>query len=318
MKRVLTIALFFFFTYSTFAQTIEWKPIASLPAGYGSGEAVSLNNKIYFVAGRSTIGNDHFYEYSPESNTWKRLADIPNPTANLALAAVDNKIYAIGGDRFQNTNREYNPETNTWKVLEPMPTARQHIDCGIYGNNIYITGGLTSWKSISKKTEVYNVATQEWTTKAPIPSLRNNSAIVSKDSIIYVIGGSGSKDDIWYGIKSVESYHIKTDSWEQKNDLPFMLFKPGAVVVNNEIILLGGLTETNGENVCLDKVLIYKSETDKWIEISPLPARNVFFACANIGNKIYIIGGSTGGMPNWDYYSEVYEGEFIMDNAKGL
>jgi len=315
MKKIIIIAVLLLVLSSSFAQTIVWKQLASLPEGYGSGEAISLNNKIYFVAGRSPKETEHFYEFNPKSDTWKRLADIPNPATNLAMTAVNGKIYAIGGDKFQSTNREYNPQTDTWKILEPMPTARQHIDCGTYGNDIFITGGLTSWKNISQKTEVFNTAINTWTEKASIPSLRNNAAIVSRDSIIYVIGGSGSKDDIWAGIKSVECYNIKTDSWVQKKDLPFMLFKPGAVVVNNEIIVLGGLSEANGKDICSNKVLIYKPDTDNWVETTPLPAKNVFFACTSIGSKIYVIGGTSGGIPKWDYYSEVYEGKFITNNS---
>lgn len=298
------------------AQTIVWKQLASLPEGYGSGEAISLNSKIYFVAGRAAKRTEYFYEFNPKLNAWKKLANIPRPATNLAMTAVNGKIYAIGGDNFQNTNREYDPQTNTWKILEPMPTARQHIDCGTYGNNIFIIGGLTSWKNISQKTEVFNVTRNTWTEKVSIPSLRNNAAIVSKDSIIYVIGGAGSKDDIWAGIKSVECYNIKSDSWVQKKDLPFRLFKPGAIVVDNEIIVLGGLSEVNGKSTCLEKVLMYKTETDNWVETTPLPAKNVFFACTSIGNKIYVIGGSTGGIPNWNYYSTVYEGELITNNSK--
>ena len=31
----------------------DWKKLADLPEGYYCGEAVSLNNEIYFVAGRN-------------------------------------------------------------------------------------------------------------------------------------------------------------------------------------------------------------------------------------------------------------------------
>lgn len=298
------------------AQTIVWKQLASLPEGYGNGEAISLNNKIYFVAGQSPKRTNHFYEFNPKSNTWKRLADIPNPATNLAMTTVNEKIYAIGGDQFQSVNREYDLQNNTWKILEPMPTARQHIDCVTYGNNIFITGGLTSWKNISQKTEVFNIAKKRWTEKASIPSLRHNAAVASKDSIIYIIGGCGSKDNIWAGINSIECYDIKTDLWLKKKELPFLISKPGVVVVNNNIIVLGGHSEANGKDICSKKVRIYNHETNNWVDTTPLPTKNVFFGCTSIGNKIYVIGGTSGGIPNWEYYSTVYEGELITNNAK--
>lgn len=314
MKKFLVTMMLFLVISSTFAQTIVWKEVASLPEGYYSGEAVSLNNEIYFVAGRRDKSKtSFFYKFTPKTNKWLKLADIPHPTTNLALAAVKGKIYAIGGDLFKDTNREYNPETNTWRILEPMPTARQHIDCGVFGDEIYIMGGLTSWKNITKTHEAYNVLSNTWLEKAAIPSLRNNAAVVSLDSLIYVIGGAGTKENIWGDILTVETYNGNSNKWVQKNDLPLLLFKPGAVVVNSEIIILGGQTIINDKDDCSDKVFIYKPEIDKWIETTPLPAKNVFFGCASIENKIYVIGGTIGGNPDWESYPAVYEGTLIYD-----
>ncbi len=313
MKKTILMIALCAFIISSFAQTITWKKVASLPEAYGSGEAVTLNNKIYFVAGRTSRTCPYFYEYDPKINTWKKLANIPNPTTNLALAAVNGKIYAIGGDQFQDTNREYNPKTNTWKLLKPMPTARQHIDCGIYEDKIYITGGLTSWENITTKHEVYDVSSNTWTEKAAIPGLRQNAAVVTVDSLIYVIGGSGTKNDIWGDLLTVETYNIKSDKWTRKNDLPQILFKPAAVVINKQIIALGGATRIGGKDQCSDKIFIYKPETDQWVKISNLPVKNVFFGCTSIDNKIYVIGGTNGGHPSWANYSEVYEGEIIKN-----
>jgi len=319
MKRVFITTLFCLIFYSCFAQTIAWKQLASLPEGYYGGEAVSLNNEIYFVSGRSDSSlSAFFYKFNPKENQWIKLADIPDPAMNTAIAAVNGKIYVIGGDLFKNTNREYNPQNNTWKIVEPMPTGRQHIDCGVYGNNIYISGGLTSWKNITKNNEVYNVLSNTWSEKADIPSLRNNAAFVTLDSLIYVIGGAGTKDNIWGDIWTVETYNVNSDKWVRKNDLPLLLFKPAAVVVNNDIIVMGGQSMINGKEDTSKKVFIYNSETDQWIETSPLPIKNVFFACATVGNKIYVIGGTVGGNPSWDSYPEVYEGEFITNNSKDI
>jgi N-acetylneuraminic acid mutarotase len=317
MKKIFITIMLLTAICSSFAQTIIWKKKAELPKGYYCGEAISLNNEIYLVVGRDDVStSSFFYKFNPQKNQWEKLADIPNPATNLALAAVNEKIYAIGGDKFQNTNREYNPQTNTWKIMEPMPTARQHIDCGVYENKIHIAGGLTSWKSITKKHEVYDVAKNTWSEKVSIPSLRNNAAVVTVDSLIYVIGGAGTKEDIWGDIKSVETYNINSDKWEKRNDLPILLFKPASIVVNKILIVLGGQSLIDGENDCSKKVFIYKPQADRWIETTPLPAKNVFFGCTSLENKIYVIGGTVGGNPNWESYSTVYEGELITDNYK--
>ena len=314
MKKLLITIIILNSICLSFGQTIAWKQLAPLPEGYYLGEAVSFNKEIYFVTGRTdTKITPFFYKFTPKKNQWVKLANIPKPTMNLALAAVNGKIYAIGGDTFKDTNREYNPLTNTWKIVEPMPTARQHIDCGVLGNDIFIMGGLTSWKDITKKNEAYNVLSNTWSEKAAIPSLRNNAAVVALDSLIYVIGGAGTKENIWGDVWTVETYNMISDKWVQKNNLPLLLFKPGAVVVNNEIYILGGQTRINGKDDCSDKVFIYKPKSDKWVEITQLPKKNVFFGCVTIENKIYVIGGTIGGNPDWETYNTIYEGEVIYN-----
>ncbi len=317
MKKTMITVILFIAICSSFAQTIVWKELASLPEAYNGGEAVNLNNEIYFVAGRTkTSKSASFYKFNPQKNQWTKLADVPKPATNFALAVVKGKIYAIGGDLFQDANREYDPKTDSWKLLKPMPTARQHINCGVYENKIYIAGGLTSWEKITQKHEVYDVLSNSWSEKAAIPSLRNNATVVSLDSLMYVFGGAGTQDNIWGDIITVETYNVKSDTWMRKNDLPQLLFGSGVTVVNNEIIVLGGQTREGKIEDATTKVFIYKAKSDRWIETTPLPIKNVFFGCTSIENKIYVIGGTVGGNPNWDNYSTVYEGEVISSETK--
>ncbi|PLX15944.1 MAG: hypothetical protein C0597_08290, partial [Marinilabiliales bacterium] len=99
MKRIILFLICSVFILSSQAQTIVWKELASLPEGYNGGEAVTLNNEIYFIAGRTkTAKSAAFYKFNPQQNQWTRLADIPQSATNFAMATVNRKIYAIGGD----------------------------------------------------------------------------------------------------------------------------------------------------------------------------------------------------------------------------
>ncbi len=53
MKKVIFFLIFSVFIGSSYGQTIVWKQLASIPEGYYSGEAVTLNKEIYFVTGRN-------------------------------------------------------------------------------------------------------------------------------------------------------------------------------------------------------------------------------------------------------------------------
>ena len=310
--RLISIALLVTFIQTgANAQTIVWKKLALLPETCSGGGAVVLNNKIYYAPGSHAprSGTSDFYMFDISANTWIKLADMPEVRGNFAIAEVSGKIFAIGGGKrgVTSTNYKYTPETDTWQTCDSMPTARQHIDCGVVDNKIYIIGGIISFKTITKKNEVYDIKTDTWTERASIPSLRNCPAIVTMDSLIYVIGGGGSENSIWKPITTVECYNTKTDEWTTKSDLPFVLYKPGAVVVNNKIVVLGG---QNAKGKSLSSVLIYDIKSDSWKSTTPLPKINCFAGYASVGNKIYIIGGTTSD-PDWTYYSDVYEGTIV-------
>lgn len=292
-----------------FTQEIVWKKLASLPQPCAGGGAAVMGNKIYFVASghAARTSTKDFYVYDIATDKWEQLADIPASKGNMAVEEISGKLFVIGGDPFTKTNFEYNPETNTWDSLSPMPTGRQHIDGAVVNNKIYIIGGLTSWTSFTKKTEVYDAATDTWEEKAPIPTLRNNAATAVLDSLIYVIGGAGTETDIWKTIATVECYNTNTDTWTTKSNLPNVVFKPTALTVNGKMFLLGG-QNVNGQS--LKSVFVYDEANDKWKNTTPLPKINCFAGYAAVGNKIYVIGGTTSD-PGWTYYSDVYEGTVI-------
>ncbi len=94
--------------------------------------------------------------------------------------------------------------------------------------------------------------------------------------------------------------------------MPFVLFKPGAVLVGNKIVVLGG-QDQSGKS--LASVLIYDIKSDTWESTTPLPKINCFAGYTSVGNKIYVIGGTTSS-PGWTYYSDVYEGTIIDSTNK--
>ncbi len=294
-------------------QTIVWKKLASFPNTTSGAEPIVLNNNIYYIpssyAPRSITSD--FYKYDIPTDTWNKLSNMPEAKGNLAVAEASGKIYAIGGG-WTKTNYEYTPETDTWQTLDSMPTARQHIDCGVVDNKVYVIGGITSFKNISQKNEMYNPKTNSWSEKTPIPTLRNNPAIVTKDDLIYVIGGAGSERSIWETIATVECYNPKTDEWTTKAEMPIKLFKPGAVVIDDKIFVLGG-QDQKGKS--LSSVLIYDIESDTWENTTALPQINCFAGYTAVGNKIYMIGGTTSD-PDWTYYSDVYEGTIVDSSNK--
>jgi len=281
---------------------ISWLSKAEMPNPRYGGDAVVCNDIIYHIGGRnSQSAQKSNYAYNTLQNIWTTKAEMQVATMNLALASVGTKIYAIGGDPFLAKNESYNTTTNSWSYGAAMPTPRQHIDCGVVNGKIYVIGGLTSWDDYTGINEAYDPITDTWETKAPMPTPRHNPAIVVYNNKIYVFGGAGTPADIWTDLSMVEVYDPATDTWEEKQGLPTARFKPGAVVINDKIYVIGGFSD----GVMSSRVDVYHPETDTWEDATDFPKGILFSGVVTVNNKLYISGGCNS---DWSAYSSNYQG----------
>ncbi|KAL0800168.1 hypothetical protein Bca101_055343 [Brassica carinata] len=105
------------------------------PRKWGYGVTV-LNEKILFIGGSMggiacPIASADVYEFSPATNSWRKLADMNTPRYNFSLAEVDGLLYVFRGCTKYgyplSSYEVYNPETNQW-TLEDSPNT--HVDIG--------------------------------------------------------------------------------------------------------------------------------------------------------------------------------------------
>ncbi|XP_009102975.1 putative F-box/kelch-repeat protein At1g27420 isoform X2 [Brassica rapa] len=96
------------------------------PLKWGYGVTV-LNEKILFIGGfTGNIGTPHaspdVYEFSPATNSWRKLGDMNIPRYSFSLAEVDGLLYVVQGfsnDGYCLFNTEvYNPKTNQWRLMD--------------------------------------------------------------------------------------------------------------------------------------------------------------------------------------------------------
>jgi N-acetylneuraminic acid mutarotase len=131
-------------------------------AGAGVGE------RVYAVGGRwqergGLQNKPTIEEYSPATNTWRKLADMPTARGGLTATALNNRIYVFGGeafgpDRTFSENEIYDPETNRWTQGPPMPTARHGLTAQALRDTIFvIAGGETAGLSVTGQTEALTV-----------------------------------------------------------------------------------------------------------------------------------------------------------------
>ncbi|MCX7874839.1 MAG: T9SS type A sorting domain-containing protein [Melioribacteraceae bacterium] len=189
--------------------------------------------------------------------------------------------------------------------------------------NVYLFGGAGSVPQAMMKsgnnTNEYSVAgdllndlwcykNQRWTKNEPqsqLPPERHSFALCVFGNLLYIFGGVGPNgvlDDIW-------SYNPDTNAWENKSwnsnqYNPPRRYGHSAVVIGNEIYLIGGKTSNGSLSSFIYK---YNPATQEGTMISvpfqPSPGVIYGYAAWVIANKINIFGGF-GGNDNPKYTNE--------------
>jgi N-acetylneuraminic acid mutarotase len=319
MRRTLMIFSLLFASIASysFAQSIQWKEIQSLPSTFRNGSAVEFSGNIFYMGGYSNSAPTGYeninLEYSPENNTWIRKSNLPSGRSNFALVSNNGYIYAIGGDPFSAKNECYNPKNDSWTTLPPMKTPRQHINGIVVDDKIYIIGGLIflgsytpgqwTFKNATDKNEAYDINKRVWVELSPMPSKRHNVFLIKYGKKIFAFGGMGTESDVWKSLKTVEVYDTENNKWSKKSDMPQALDGFSIYEWNGMVYIIGGFSG----NMVQKDAYVYNIKKDEWKKSSEFPnVNNGGAASTGISNKIYIIGGSDS---NFNTVSNCFVGE---------
>jgi hypothetical protein len=112
--------------------TKQWTPLAPLPTGRSSHDAVVIDSKLYVVGGWKLSGDDSgewqsdmlIYDFAQPELGWQ---SVEQPFERRALAAShhDGKLVVIGGmnadDKIDRSVNLYDPATSTWTSGPALP-----------------------------------------------------------------------------------------------------------------------------------------------------------------------------------------------------
>jgi len=149
----------------------------------------------------------------------------------IILGGVDVKT-----GRMLSNGAIYDSRTQAWTNLpHNMPVAL--CDCRVVANekDVYVIG--VAFKCATSPTNVLfrlSLNTLQWTTMTPMSNGRDSFAAVLKGDYIYVFGGYHTRR-----LSSPERYSIVDDSWEDIPDIPRIRHHLGAVVLGNDIYIMG-------------------------------------------------------------------------------
>ncbi|XP_059169911.1 kelch-like ECH-associated protein 1B [Physella acuta] len=114
-----------------------------------------------------------------------------------------------------------------------------------------------------------------------------------KPLVIYVVGGFYRK--VMDSLKCLECYNPCSKEWTRLNDLPNPRCGPGVTSLLGSVYVIGGSFKFRGENRDLASLDMYNPEENMWISKSPMRVARNRVGVAVLDNKIYAIGGSSGG-----------------------
>jgi N-acetylneuraminic acid mutarotase len=131
--------------------------------------------------------------------------------------------------------------------------------------------------------------------RLPQPSEEYTNVVVN--NVLYLIGGNAAV--LTPGAKPthparVMAYDLAGDKWTEKKQVPFFADHMTAATANGKIYVFGGSGAMTQEapSATLDTAWEYDPAADTWKPIAKLSAKRTAGSAAEVGGKIYFIGGS--------------------------
>ena len=138
--------------------------------------------------------------------------------------------------------------------------------------------------------------TSPWKKGAPFPEPDEELYGVTVNSKLYVMGGwdNGKARGANY------EYDPATDRWTKKSPMPRPAHHAALAAVNGKIYAFGGFVAPANTPIPLGAAwepiadaYEFNPATDSWKPIAPLPGKRGSAIAAEVGGKIYVIGGAT-------------------------
>jgi N-acetylneuraminic acid mutarotase len=138
--------------------------------------------------------------------------------------------------------------------------------------------------------------TSPWKKGAPFPEPDEELYGVPANGKLYVIGGWG--DGKARGVNY--EYDPATDRWTKKSPMPRPAHHAAVTAVNGKIYAFGGFVAPANTPIPVGAAWEpiadaweFTPTTDSWKPLAPLPGKRGSAIAAEVGGKIYVIGGAT-------------------------
>ncbi|MEP7234157.1 MAG: kelch repeat-containing protein [Ignavibacteriota bacterium] len=298
---------------ATFAQSGTWTTASS--TGFSASVELTasvVGGKIYVIGGSdyaTNAGQTDVRVFDPVSDTWTVL----NTTGHIGLrtgataSVVNNKIYLIGGIEEDYTTPNdtvsvFDPALNTWTALTTSGTFthRTAHAASVLNGKIYIFGGDTydALSGAVSAVQVLDPATNAWSTVGNTPfDHRMYLGAVTVGNKIYFFGGYDESPKSAF-TREILSYDPTTNVWDTVSVIAPRIGLENCELVNGQIYLIGGAA--NSFTIPNKVVTMFDPITHSIASVTTTGTQTarMLSASAVVGNRIYVIGGTTSDSPN--------------------
>lgn len=256
-----------------------WTKLKPTPIEIHHFTPVSVNNKIYIVAGMTgpypkELPITHVYSYEPGADNWEKLIEIPEGRrrGGAGVAVYNGKIYVVNGITYGHTSGTcamfdvFNPADNSWTILPDAPHIRDHSGAAIVNDKLIAIGGRNTsyheednftafFATVKPEIDYYDFKTGKWSTyasKLPAPSA--GAGVVAWNNKVYFIGGETGEP---LANNQVYAFDPSNETWTKKPFLNRGRHGTNAVLSNGAIYIAAGCANRGGSPE-LNSIEVYR------------------------------------------------------------
>jgi N-acetylneuraminic acid mutarotase len=172
-----------------------------------------------------------------------------------------------------------------WETLPSMANPRYGLGCAAVGEDVYAIAGY-GFDSDPFRRDVEVLSGGKWTTKTDMSTARDYFVTATRsDGSIVVLGGFSESM-----ANAILHYDPAADAWDSIGSLSGRVSLAGGTISGDRAVVSGG---SHNYTDPLADTAIVDLTTGESTEVAPAPEPFVYAASATIGDKLYVVGGTT-------------------------
>lgn len=288
---------------------LKWRRLPDMPFGMGDYVQSVLVQGILYIGGGSTglYRNSKYIvmAFDLKEKKWAKLP--PYGERDFAMTAIRNELVLVGGlGRGGNRSEAlgvWKADSAEWTYPYPnMPTARSICSVVVYREWLVVVGGKGSGGDRICSVEVMNIDTKQWHAAPPTPVAFSVMKTAVLGDTCYFMGGyiDGGFTNTVYSVSlpaivsqqnSDESSGKSSQLFQDVSRLP--TYYAGPLSINGSLLALGGADDDTGCNP-LSTILLYRPETNKWVQVGDVPCPGCSCTCTVIAEQEFFMAGGNG------------------------